>query len=246
MDSSMDTNLMLMGTSEIQIHITYLLDTSGSMRGEKINCLNKAMAEAIDVAEKTAAQREVQLCMRVIEFNNEARWICGTNEMNGLQHIDWKPLTASGNTATADAIRLVKGLMNRKYLGNQGFKPIVILITDGESDDPADTAAAVSELKASWSRPRNPVEDRIIRIAVGVSGANPKELKTFASIGDIIENDDIRREQVPLVFEAKNISLLGDLMKSLTVSSTVTSLNAGTGTLDDQRTTIDMTDDGWI
>lgn len=246
MDSSMDTNLMLMGTSEIQIHITYLLDTSGSMRGEKINCLNKAMAEAIDVAEKTAAQREVQLCMRVIEFNNEARWICGTNEMNGLQHIDWKPLKASGNTATADAIRLVKGLMNRKYLGNQGFKPIVILITDGESDDPADTAAAVSELKASWSRPRNPVEDRIIRIAVGVSGANPKELKTFASIGDIIENDDIRREQVPLVFEANNISLLGDLMKRLTVSSTVTSLNAGTGAQDDQRTTIDMTDDEWI
>lgn len=246
MDSSMDTNLMLMGTSEIQIHITYLLDTSGSMRGEKINCLNKAMAEAIDVAEKTAAQREVQLCMRVIEFNNEARWICGTNEMNGLQHIDWKPLKASGNTATADAIRLVKGLMNRKYLGNQGFKPIVILITDGESDDPADTAAAVSELKASWSRPRNPAEDRIIRIAVGVSGANPKELKAFASIGDIIENDNTRREQVPLVFEAKNISLLGDLMKRLTVSSTVTSLNAGTGAQDDQRTTIDMTDDEWI
>ena len=245
MDSSMDTNLMLMGTSEIQIHITYLLDTSGSMRGEKINCLNKAMAEAIDVAEKTAAQREVQLCMRVIEFNNEARWICGTNEMNGLQHIDWKPLKASGNTATADAIRLVKGLMHRKYLGTQGFKPIVILITDGESDDPADTAAAVDELKASWRRPGRH-EDRIIRIAVGVSGANPKELKTFASIGDIIENDDIRREQVPLVFEAKNISLLGDLMKRLTVSSTVTSLNAGTGAQDDQRTTIDMTDDEWI
>ena len=62
------------------------------------------MAEAIDVAEKTAEQMEVQLRIRVIEFNNEARWICGTNEMNGLRHIDWKPFTASGNTATADAI----------------------------------------------------------------------------------------------------------------------------------------------
>ena len=246
MEDSMDVDLMLTATSEPQIHITYLLDTSGSMRGEKINCLNKAMAEAIDVAEKTAEQMEVQLRIRVIEFNNEARWICGTNEMKGLRRIDWKPLTASGHTATADAIRLAKRLMSRKYLGSQGYKPIVILITDGESDDPADTAAAVNELKASRRRPGRPNEDRIIRIAVGVSGANLEELKVFASIGDIIEDDGTRREYVPLVFEACNISLLSHLLKSLTVSSAVISLSEGTDAEGDCVTAIDLTDDEWI
>ena len=76
-------NPMEEATTEQQLNLTYLLDTSGSMIGEKINQLNLAMQEAVDVAEETAVEREVKLRMRVIEFNNGAKWICGTDEMNG-------------------------------------------------------------------------------------------------------------------------------------------------------------------
>ena len=246
MNDDMMFNPMEEGTTEPQLNLTYLLDTSGSMYGEKINQLNLAMQEAVDVAEESAAEMEVQLRMRVIEFNNGAKWICGTDEMNGLEHIDWLPLTASGGTATADAIRLAKGLMSRKFLGTRNYKPVVILITDGESNSPADTVAAVSELKTSLKSTKDPNADKIIRIAIGVKGANQTELENFASIGNIIEEDGNTRENVPLVFPVDNISLLKSLLKEVTVSSIASSLGAGTGDEPDQGTVIDTTQDTWI
>jgi uncharacterized protein YegL len=52
-------NPMEEGTTEEQLNLTYLLDTSGSMIGGKINQLNLAMQEAVDVAEEAAVEREV-------------------------------------------------------------------------------------------------------------------------------------------------------------------------------------------
>jgi uncharacterized protein YegL len=238
-------NPMEEGTTEEQLNLTYLLDTSGSMIGEKINQLNIAMQEAVDVAEESAAEMEVQLRMRVIEFNNGAKWICGTDEMNGLDHIDWQPLSASGGTATADAIRLAKGLMSRKFLGTRNYKPVVILITDGESNSPADTVAAVNELKTSLKSTKNPNADKIIRIAIGVKGANQTELENFASVGNIIDEDGSTQENVPFVFPVDNISLLKSLLKNVTISSIASSIGAGTGEEQD-LTTLDMTEDEWV
>ena len=58
--------------TKYQLNLIYLLDTSGSMYGEPINQLNVAMAEAIQVAEEAAKEKEVQLLMRVVEFNSIA------------------------------------------------------------------------------------------------------------------------------------------------------------------------------
>ena len=233
------------GTTVPQLNLTYLLDTSGSMYGEKINQLNLAMQEAVDVAEEAAMEMEVQLRMRVIEFNTNAMWICKTDEMNGLGHIDWQPLNASGGTATAQAIRLAKGLMSRKFLGIRNYKPVVILITDGQSDNPAETVAAVNELKTSLKSTKDPNADKIIRISIGVTGANQTELVNFASLGNIIEEEGEKRENVPLVFPVDNVSLLKSLLKAVTVSSIASSVGAGTGDDQDYTTEIDTTEDSW-
>ena len=47
-------------------NIIFLLDTSGSMCGEKICKLNTLMAEAVNVAEEAAMKKEVQLFVPVI------------------------------------------------------------------------------------------------------------------------------------------------------------------------------------
>ena len=214
--------------TKYQLNLTYLLDASGSMFGQPINQLNTAMAESVQVAEETAKEKEVELRMRVVKFNNGAEWIYG-GESSGESHIDWKPIDADGGTDTAEAIDLASSIMHRKYLGERNFKPVVILITDGCSNDRDDTRKAVDKLKTSLKSSTNPNKDKIIRIAIGVKGADQEELNYFASIGNIEREDGHVDENVPLVFDVENIATLKSLLKGITVSSIASSVNNGAG-----------------
>lgn len=213
-------------TTKYQLNLIYLVDTSGSMTGEPINQLNAAMGEAVTVAEEAANEKEVQLFMRVVEFNSVADWIFGDTE-NGLGHIDWKPLTANGGTDTAGAIDKATSVMHRKYLGERNFRPVVILITDGLSNDPQRTVEAVARLKSSLKSSTDPTKDKIIRIAIGVTGANQDELNNFASIGNIERPDGTVDENVPLVFNVDDVALLKGLLRGVTVSSIASSVGGG-------------------
>lgn len=217
------------GTTKYQLNLIYLLDTSGSMHGEPINQLNVAMAEAIQVAKEAAKEKEVQLLMRVVEFNSVAKWLIG-NTRQGVEHIDdWIPLKANGGTDTAGAIDLARGVMHREFLGERNYRPVVILITDAESDDPQKTVEAVAKLKASLKSSTDPNKDKITRIAIGVSGANQTELNNFASVGNIEREDGTMDENVPFVFNVDDVQMLKGLLKGVTVSSIASSIGGGVG-----------------
>lgn len=215
------------GTTKYQLNLIYLLDTSGSMYGEPINQLNVAMAEAVQIAEEAAKEKEVQLLMRVVNFNSTAQWIFGDTQ-HGVEHIDWVPLKENGGTDTAGAIDLARSVMHREFLGERNYRPVVILITDGLSNDPAETRNAIARLKSSLKSSTNPSKDKITRIAIGVTGANQAELTDFASVGDI-ESEDGLKENVPFVFNVDDINLLKSLLKGVTVSSIMSSIGAGVG-----------------
>lgn len=212
-------------STKYQLNLIYLVDTSGSMQGEAINQLNSAMAEAVEVAEEAALKKEVKLFMRVVEFNSVAKWIIGDTR-KGVGHIDWVPLSADGGTDTAGAIDLARSVMHREFLGERNYRPVVILITDGASNDPDKTIDAVAKLKASLKSSTDPNKDKIIRIAIGVTGANQDELVNFASLGNI-ERDGQTEENVPLVFNVNDVALLRDLLKGVTVSSIASSIGGG-------------------
>lgn len=211
-----------------QLNLIYLLDTSGSMYGEAINQLNVAMAEAIQVAEEAAKEMEIQLLMRVVEFNTAAKWLFGDTR-HGVEHIDWTPLSANGGTDTAGAIDLARGVMHREFLGERNYRPVVILITDGESSDPQRTVEAVASLKASLRSSKDPSKDKITRIAIGVTGANQTELCNFASVGRIEREDGTVDENVPFVFNVDDVQMLKGLLKGVTVSSIASSIGGGIG-----------------
>ena len=214
------------GTTQYQLNLIYLVDTSGSMIGEPINQLNAAMSEAVTVAEEAANEKEVQLFMRVVEFNSSADWIFGDTE-NGLGHIDWVPRSANGGTDTAGAIDKATSVMHRKYLGERNFRPVVILITDGQSNDPTATVEAVEKLKSSLKSSSDPTKDKIIRMAIGVKDANQTELTNFASLGNIERPDGTVDENVPLVFNVDDVALLKGLLRGVTVSSIASSVGGG-------------------
>lgn len=215
-------------TTRYQLNLIYLVDTSGSMVGERINQLNAAMADAVKVAEDAAVEKEIQLFMRVVEFNTTAKWIFG-DAQHGVPHIDWMPLTAFGGTDTAGAIDLARSAMRREYLGERNYRPVVILITDGESNDPQQTLEAINRLKASLRSAHNPGKDKITRIAIGVKDANQTELVNFASVGNIERPDGTLDEDVPFVFKVDDIDLLKGLLKGVTVSSIASSVGGGAG-----------------
>ena len=209
-----------------QLNLIYLVDTSGSMIEERINQLNLAMSEAVKVAEKAAQDRKnpADLQMRVVQFNSDAQWILGNREQ-GLRHIDWLPLEAEGATNTAKAIDLATSVMHRKYLGVRNLPPIVILITDAYSNNPEATKKAVDRLRASLKSSKG--NDKIMRIAIGVSGANRAELEYFASHVKVLCPDGRIVENVPLVFEISDVVLLRDLLINLTQTSIMSSIQSG-------------------
>lgn len=214
--------------SKEELNIIFLLDTSGSMTGERITQLNCAMQDAMLALKNAAMKEEVDLRIRVIEFNNFAQWIMGSAE-EGLDieaaESAWSDLSAkNAGTNTADAILRACEAMHTKYLGTSNYHPIVILVTDGGSDDRSETIAAINKLKSSLRSASDPAKEKIQRIALGVIQANQAELEDFASIGDIEHSDGTREEDVPLVFNVDNVAELSGLLKSITVSSIVSSL----------------------
>ena len=207
------------------------------MFGARIFELNTAMEDALAVAGEVVYANEIDVQVRVIQFSSSAQWIIGSEGAGERpNYITWKPLYAEYNeynntsTNTAAAIDSANYSMHRKYL----YKPVVILITDGCSNDPEATKQAVDRLKVSSN----------IRIALGVTGANRAELEYFASIGNIEHEDGTVEESVPLVFDVDTL-LLRDRLKLVTWSIIVSSLASSADDADDIIVVSERDDESW-
>ncbi len=213
------------GITRMTMNLVFLLDTSGSMGfkgGQRINQLNTAMPIALSAARDAAMEQETDLFVRIISFNNDATWVMGSKE-EGVAIDDacnqWKDLSAHGGTDTAAAIRLACTAMRTKYMGPRNFHPVVILITDGESNSPADTNKATEELREALSGGNPEKKDKVWRFAIGVEDYKESELLDFAMIGTL--EDEFGNEQtgVPMIFKVDNVTDLAKVLKNVTVSS---------------------------
>ena len=214
-------------------NIVFLLDASGSMSGERISQLNYAMHETLNELVKEGLKSETDIFVRIIKFNSDLEWVVG-DETQGILVDDavkaWKDLTATGGTDTAGAIEESLKSFKTKYFGYRNKKPIIILVTDGESNDPKETKKAVDKLKVAMSG--NTGKEKIVRIAVGVEDYNPDELDYFASKGTIVD-DNGTRENVPLVFGVSSASAIATVIKNVAVSSLYSVGGAGAVALKD-------------
>ena len=158
--------------NEPHLACVLLLDTSGSMAGDSIDSLNKAIN---DFKKKTAmdefAQKRVDIA--VIEFNDTARVVQDFTPLPQFQPIN---LTAGGLTAMGEGINLAIDKVkerNRLYssMGTPCFKPWIFMITDGAATDDLSTA-----------RQRIIEEENKKKLkfwAIGVPGFNPRQLMSL-------------------------------------------------------------------
>lgn len=130
------------------LHVFYVLDTSGSMRGNPIGILNNAMDSTVDALKQVAAHNSnAQVKIAVLEFNTECRWIqpAGPEDM---EHFFWDNLTAGGMTYVGAALDELDSKLHRgKFLeaSNGAFLPVIIFMTDGFAND--DYMAALERIR---------------------------------------------------------------------------------------------------
>ena len=144
--------------------IIYVIDTSGSMEGERIACLNAVMREALRMLEKgTSNDYYYDIRIAVLQFGSSVRWVTG-DEMIPLEDYCWEDLEASGMTNMGDAlIELSDKLNNERLLKDckNGFIwPRIFFITDGYPTDDWETALEYAD-KNGWFR-------RCFKQAIGI------------------------------------------------------------------------------
>ena len=130
--------------------IIYVLDSSGSMEGNKIACVNRAMKETMEVMKSVSNENPTaELKVGAIEFSTGAEEIT----KDGLVYLEdfyWTDLTAGGLTDYGSALKMLHEDMSREgwIKSDIGYKPpVMIFMSDGRPTD--DYKAALENLKVS-------------------------------------------------------------------------------------------------
>lgn len=133
---SRDENLGI--TPRRDLHVFYVLDTSGSMEGTPIQILNRAMLETIGVLKKVAKTNgDAQLKLSVMEFSTMARWMQKAGPED-VEDFVWMDLSAGGLTNVGAALKELNHKLSRdEFLKSSSgtMLPIIIFMTDGYATD---------------------------------------------------------------------------------------------------------------
>lgn len=150
-----------------------LLDTSSSMKGERIKKLNEGYKLLLNTLKKDAlAVLRVELS--VIAFGGRVQVV---QEFATVDQINFKPLVSDGCTPMGEAIKLgVAKLAERQKLykttGARRYRPWVFVVTDGEPTDEWGSAASIVREREKGKH--------LSFFAVGVEGANMSVLKQMS------------------------------------------------------------------
>lgn len=115
------------------VRVFLILDTSGSMKGEKIAALNAACVDAIDGLKKEAQdQVKGHIELSVLSFSTGAQWL---GKATNVDQFQWVDLTAGGRTDMGHAFREVAKELDEAVMPKNAFAPVLVLVSDGGPTD---------------------------------------------------------------------------------------------------------------
>lgn len=139
----------LQGTPRKDLHVFYVLDTSGSMAGAKISALNHAMEESIEALKVLAkSNADAKLKVAVMEFNSGCKWITSNGPEDLEEDFEYEYLKDGGLTAVGAALNELNSKLSRHSFLNSmtgALMPVIIFMTDGYATD--DYIAALEEIR---------------------------------------------------------------------------------------------------
>lgn len=194
------------------LHFFLLVDCSGSMSGAKIASLNHAVSEALP-AIRNAVQGHPEVCVkfRAIKFSNTASWHIGSlTSADPIENVFWNDLTASGQTATDQAIEILLEALDVEMMPRRGYPPVCLLLSDGFCTNPDGYIAAIEKLNSlPWGK-------KAVRLAVAIgdeSEYDEQELLRFVNMKD--ENGN------PVLLKAHNSQELVHFIKWASVAASI-------------------------
>lgn len=126
-----------------ELDVFYVLDISGSMMGDKIGALNRAMEECKDALTTLArSNSDAVVKIAVLTFSTGCRWIT-VNGPEAMEDFEWEDLEAGGLTDMGAALNeLNSKLCQKEFLNSMtgSFLPVIIFMTDGHATDTYENA----------------------------------------------------------------------------------------------------------
>ena len=158
--------------SKRELKIFWLVDVSGSMYGDKIATVNRAIKAVIpELLDASDENPEIQMYVRAMKFSSNAQW--HTNETK-IEDFKWHDLSVNGVTDMGAAMKLMSQELTPDRMGQRAIPPVLILMSDGEPTDDYEGGLKIL-LGQKWAQ-------KSVRIAIAIgSDANTDELSKFCS-----------------------------------------------------------------
>lgn len=119
-----------------QMTLFFMVDTSGSMDGEKIAAVNTAIREVLpEIADISSENADAQIKVACLQFASNAQWLFKPADVEGLT---WTDLYAGGMTMMGEAFdELNRKLSRNEFLNSPtgNFAPVLFLMSDGQPTD---------------------------------------------------------------------------------------------------------------
>ena len=166
--------------SQRPLDIIYVIDTSGSMGGKKIEAVNNAMHELEALLSREATKNpSAEVNVRILAFNNNyAYW--HLEERTRAEDFHYKDISyVNGATPLGDAFRVLSNVLDDEKMPKRGLAPVIILMSDGWPTD-------------EWKMPLNrllslPWGKKAVRIAIAIGNEPDKRiLASFTGCDDYV------------------------------------------------------------
>lgn len=109
-----------------------LVDSSGSMHGSKIDTVNVALKEMLQVLSNLEGTKG-QIKLSVITFGQTVKVV---QPLENVELINLDLLKANGNTPMGEAIKtVVEMIENKEAVSSRSYTPTIVLISDGIPTD---------------------------------------------------------------------------------------------------------------
>ncbi len=124
------------GIAKQKLHVMLVVDTSSSMRGERIKQVNTAVKEIKDyLIDLQGENVNVDFYVSILTFGTDTRWINGSDGEN-VQNMQLTPIKAGGYSNLHLAYKELTFALEKQSKGGMmpdfgGVAPIILLLTDG-------------------------------------------------------------------------------------------------------------------
>lgn len=179
----------------------FLIDTSGSMMGNKIGAVNDAVVNVLPMLDEISATNpDAEIKVAALEFSNGTNWLYSEPKL--ASEFVWQDVSASGLTSLGEACTELNSKLSRSGFmqsASGSFAPAIILLSDGAPTD--DYKGGISKLKNNnWFK-------SAIKIAIAIGDdADLNVLSEFTGSNEA-------------VFTVHNIDALKQVIRVVAVTS---------------------------